>query len=44
LEGVVESVSQYYTEEEGDVFYHARISLEPADLPLLWGVTARVVR
>ena len=41
LDGVVETVSQYYTEEEGDVFYHARIGLEPSDLPLLWGMTAR---
>ena len=41
LDGVVESVSQYYTEDEGDVFYHARIGLQPSDLPLRWGMTAR---
>jgi hypothetical protein len=38
----VETVSQYFTEEEGDVFYHAKISLEPTDLPLRWGMTARI--
>lgn len=42
LDGVVEAVSQYYTEEEGDVFYHARVSLEPSVLPLRWGLTARI--
>jgi multidrug efflux pump subunit AcrA (membrane-fusion protein) len=42
LEGVVETVSQYFTEEEGDVFYHARIGLEPTDLPLRWGMTTRL--
>jgi multidrug efflux pump subunit AcrA (membrane-fusion protein) len=44
LDGVVESVSQYYTEEEGDVFYHARIGLAPSELPLRWGLTARLHR
>jgi multidrug efflux pump subunit AcrA (membrane-fusion protein) len=43
LEGVVESVSQYYTEDEGDVFYHARVGLQPAGVPLLWGMTARII-
>jgi multidrug efflux pump subunit AcrA (membrane-fusion protein) len=43
LDGVVESIRQYYTEDEGDVFYHARIGLQPTDLPLLWGMTARIV-
>ena len=42
LDGEVESVSQYYTEEEGDVFYHARIGLAPSELPLRWGLTARI--
>jgi HlyD family secretion protein len=43
LDGVVESVSQYYTEGEGDVFYHAKIGLQPVNLPLRWGMTARIV-
>ena len=36
-------ISQYYTEDEGDVFYHAKISLKPTGVPLLWGMTARIV-
>ena len=43
LDGVVESVRQYYTEDEGDVFYHAKIGLKPTGVPLLWGMTARIV-
>ena len=43
LDGVVKSIRQYYTEEEGDVFYHAKIGLQPVDMPLLWGMTARIV-
>jgi HlyD family secretion protein len=43
LAGVVETVSQSYTEDEGDVFYHAKIGLQPTDLPLLWGMTARII-
>ena len=43
LDGVVESIRQYYTEEEGEVFYHAQIGLQPVDMPLLWGMTARIV-
>ena len=42
LDGLVEAVSQYYTEEEGDVYYHAQIGLDPSGLPLRWGMTARI--
>lgn len=42
LDGVVEAVSQYYTEEEGDVYYHAQVSLDPSGLPLRWGMTTRI--
>jgi multidrug resistance efflux pump len=43
LAGVIESVSQYYLEEEGEVFYQARIGLAPTEVPLRWGMTARVI-
>lgn len=42
LSGVVESVSQYYTLDNTDVFYQAKIALSPTNLPLLWGMTVRI--
>jgi HlyD family secretion protein len=42
LHGVVESVSQFAEEEDGDVYYQAKIAVqEPPDF-LRWGLTTRV--
>ena len=42
LHGVIESVSQYAEEEDGDVFYQAKIAVqEPPDF-LRWGLTTRI--
>jgi multidrug efflux pump subunit AcrA (membrane-fusion protein) len=42
LHGMVESVSQYAEEEDGDVYYQAKIAVqEPPDF-LRWGMTARI--
>jgi multidrug resistance efflux pump len=43
LSGRVESVSQYDTEEDGDIFYQVKVALdEPAEY-LRWGMSAEVV-
>jgi HlyD family secretion protein len=42
LSGTVESISQYYTVDNTDVFYKAKIGLQPVDLLLRWGMTARI--
>lgn len=42
LQGAVESISLYYQEEDEDIFYTARISLEQPAVPIRWGMTARI--
>jgi hypothetical protein len=42
LSGEVETISQYYILDNTDVFYQAKIDLQPSDLPLRWGMTVRV--
>ena len=47
LSGVVESISQYYTLDNTDVFYQAKIALQPGEMqasgvPLRWGMTVRI--
>ena len=42
LQGVIESISLYAEEEEGDVYYQAKIAvLDPPDF-LRWGLTTRI--
>jgi multidrug efflux pump subunit AcrA (membrane-fusion protein) len=42
LKGTVESVGWVAREEDGDVFYPVTIALEPVDIPLRWGMKARL--
>ena len=42
LAGLVETVDQLYTEDEGDIFYKAKIKLEDSDPRLRWGMSAHV--
>lgn len=42
LSGVVESISQVYTEKSNDVLYLVRIRLEDSDPLLRWGMTVEV--
>ena len=42
LQGVVETVGGYPREEEGEVYYRAQIGMNEADIPVRWGMTARV--
>ncbi len=42
LHGIIESISQYAEEEDGDVYYQAKIAVqEPPDF-LRWGMTTRI--
>lgn len=43
LIGVVESISQNYTERSGDILYTVRIRLEESDPRLRWGMTVNAV-
>jgi len=42
LNGKVETIGQYYTLDNTDIFYQAKIGLQPSDLPLRWGMTVRI--
>jgi multidrug efflux pump subunit AcrA (membrane-fusion protein) len=42
LQGVVESISHYAEEEDGDVYYQAKIAVQDPPDFLRWGMTTRV--
>lgn len=42
LRGQVDSISLYYQEKDGEVFYHAEVELFGDQPDLRWGMTARV--
>lgn len=42
LTGVVESISETYTEKSGDVVYAVRIKLNDSDSRLRWGMTVQI--
>ncbi|MCI0521237.1 MAG: efflux RND transporter periplasmic adaptor subunit [Chloroflexi bacterium] len=42
IHGVVEQISDYFTEEDESVYYHARIQAEKLPGGASWGMTARV--
>jgi multidrug resistance efflux pump len=42
LQGLVESISLYAEEEDGDVYYQAKISVQDPPDFLRWGLTARI--
>lgn len=40
--GIVDSISQYYTDDNGDVLYTVKIRLENSEPQLRWGMTMQV--
>jgi hypothetical protein len=42
LQGVIESISLYAEEEEGDVYYQAKIAVQDPPDFLRWGLTTRI--
>jgi hypothetical protein len=40
--GTVENISQYYTDNNGDIQYTAKVKLDDTDPKLRWGMTMQV--